>query len=38
MRQSYDVEIQAMFMELNRVKDDMHLIKQKTGIAVHSNN
>ena len=32
MRQCYDVEIQAMFMELNRVKEDMVLVKNKTGI------
>ena len=32
MRQNYDVEIQAMFMELNRVKEDMQLVKNKTGI------
>ena len=32
MRQCYDVEIQAMFMELNRVKEDMILVKNKTGI------
>ena len=32
MRQNYDVEIQAMFMELNRVKEDMVIIKNKTGI------
>lgn len=37
MRQNYDVEIQAMFMELNRVKEDMVLVKNKTGItSTHS--
>lgn len=33
MRQNYDVEIQAMFMELTRVKEDVHAIKSKTGLA-----
>jgi hypothetical protein len=33
MRQSYDLEMQAMFMELNRVKEDIVHIKSKTGIA-----
>lgn len=33
MRQNYDVEIQAMFMELTRVKEDVHAIKAKAGLA-----
>ena len=36
MRQNYDLEIQAMFMELNRVKEDLHHIRAKTGIAQNS--
>ena len=32
LRQNYDVEIQAMFLELNRVKEDIQVIKTKTGI------
>ena len=37
MRQNYDVEIQAMFLELNRVKEDMLLVKGKCGIGNNNN-
>jgi hypothetical protein len=37
MRQNYDVEIQSMFMELNRVKEEINFIKVKTGIPPNQN-
>lgn len=37
LRQNYDVEIQAMFLELNRVKEDMILVKNKTGLNINQN-
>jgi hypothetical protein len=35
LRQNYDVEIQAMFLELNRMKEEVTVIKTKTGISTN---
>jgi len=38
LQQNYNVEIQAMFLEMNRMKDEISIIKTKTGINTNVQN